>query len=166
MDSQKTTFEEPEDFAALYGATPDRWTGVVRRILDYLKRHAYRIASNRIPLHLLAWWQLPEMPPMSEWAKPCGCLVRRRRRNMLLRYIVFGKLFDEIWWRHYRLQPDYRERLEVRMDATYDHLATVNRYLPRARRAGEAVPEFDLLDVDALDRIAAKLRRNDDRGTE
>ena len=85
---------------------------------------------------------------------------------MLLRYIVFGKLFDEIWWRHYRLQPDYRERLEVRMDATYDHLATVNRYLLRARRAGEAVPEFDLLDVDALDRIAAKLRRNDDRGTE
>ncbi len=85
---KKTTFEEPEDFAALYGATPDRWTGVVRRILDYLKRHAYRIASNRIPLHLLAWWQLPEMPPMSEWAKPCGCLVRRRRRNMLLRYNV------------------------------------------------------------------------------
>lgn len=166
MDSRKTIFEEPEDLAARYGATPDRWMPVVGRIMDYLKRHDYRVVSNRIPLHLLAWWQLPEMPPAAEWTEPGNWFVRRRRRNILLRYIVFGKLFDEIWWRHYRLQLDYRERLEARMDTAYEQLAVVNRYLLRARRSGEAVPDFDLLDVDDLGRIAGELRPDTPRSGE
>lgn len=162
MNPEKRKFEEAEDFAALYGATPDRWLRVVQRLLDYLKRHDYRVGSNRIPLHLLAWWQLPELPSAAELAQPCGWLVRRRRRNILLRCIVFGKLFDEIWWRHYRLLPDYRERLEPQMDLAYEHLAEVNRRLLRARRAGETVPDFDLLNVDDLRRMAGEFRRTDE----
>lgn len=152
----KINVKDPEDFAVLYDVTPDLWEPIVERTVNYLKRNKYRIFSNKIPVSLLLWWQRPELPSMDVLARPGDLIVHHRRRDLLLQYIVFDKVFQAIR-RQYRWQCKIGEQPEERMATAYECLAAANRYLLRAYRTGETVPTFDLLKIKDLERVVGEL---------